>query len=158
MTEGASYTYSMVDQRQKPAGSMSYQVKNVESNGDKTVATMEAMFKDARGKNPYDLQYQITCEDDVIKIDFESMFPQQMKEQFADMDMTLTGTDIEIPNNLSVGQRLKDANLNMSVSMSGINMNMTTTTANRKVIAKETITTPAGSYECFVLTSTIQLK
>ena len=69
------------------------------------------------------------------------------------MAIWISGNDIEIPNDLSVGQKLNDANVAMKISMSGINMNMTVDMTNRNVEKKESISTPAGTYDCYVLYS-----
>ena len=77
----------------------------------------------------------------------------QMLDQYKDMDVDLSGTDIELPNDLSVGQQLNDANVTMTVKMAGMNMKTIVNMVNRKVEKKENLTTPAGSFECFVIYS-----
>ena len=78
-----------------------------------------------------------------------------MLEQYKEMDVQvdLSGTDIELPNDLTVGQELQEANVTMNVKMAGMNMKTIVNMMNRKVEKKETITTPAGSFECFVIYS-----
>ncbi len=72
-------------------------------------------------------------------------------EQFKEMDYEITGTNLDWPNDLSVGQTLPDSNMNMKISMGGMNMNMVLTVKDRKVTGKEKITTPAGTFDCFVI-------
>jgi hypothetical protein len=81
-----------------------------------------------------------------------------MMQQFEDMEMEVTGTDVELPNDLSVGQNLPDANVDVKMSMGGINMNMNVETINRKVEKKESVTTPAGSFDCYVIYSETKSK
>lgn len=78
-------------------------------------------------------------------------------KQFKDMDTEVTGTNLVLPNNLSVGQTLPDASIDIKISMSGINMDVATKIINRKVIGRESITTPAGTFDCYVITSTTEL-
>ncbi|MFD2312589.1 hypothetical protein ACFSKX_19395, partial [Microbulbifer halophilus] len=66
--------------------------------------------------------------------------------------------NVEFPNNLKVGQTLKDANLKMTLNMSGIKMNMTMDMLNRTVDAKESVTTTAGTFDCFVLSYDTEMK
>jgi hypothetical protein len=82
----------------------------------------------------------------------------QMLEQFEDMEMEISGTDIELPNDLELGQVLPDANIAMKMSMSGMNMTSTVDMVNRKVEKQETITTPAGTFDCYVIYSENESK
>jgi hypothetical protein len=65
--------------------------------------------------------------------------------------MEITGTDIELPNELSVGQALSDANVAMKIDMGGMSMNMKVDMINRKVEKQESVTTPAGTFNCYVI-------
>ncbi|MEQ9168598.1 MAG: hypothetical protein RLO12_20235, partial [Fulvivirga sp.] len=56
---------------------------------------------------------------------------------------------------LSVGMSLNDASLKMSGS---IPFKMEVNIVNRKVEGKESITTPAGTFECYKITYTINTK
>ncbi|MBK5213111.1 MAG: hypothetical protein JJE55_05565 [Flavobacteriaceae bacterium] len=48
--------------------------------------------------------------------------------------------------------------MNIKINMGGINTNMTMTISDRKAIGKETITSSAGSFNCFVVTNTTVMK
>jgi hypothetical protein len=58
-----------------------------------------------------------------------------------------------LPNDLSVGLNLEDANVTITVTMAGINMKTMVLMTHRKVEKQETITTPAGTYNCYVIYS-----
>ena len=45
-----------------------------------------------------------------------------IEKQYQDMEVDLSGTNLYLPNNLTVGQTLPDADLLMNVSMTPINM------------------------------------
>ncbi len=158
MEEGTSFEYTNFNKKGKTEGVSSYEVKSVENSGGSTTATMAISLTDEKGKSIYETDYSFTCTGDKVTIDYESLIPKQMLDQFKDMEMEITGTDIELPNNLSVGQALQDANVQLSMSMSGINMNTTVDMINRKVEKKETVTTPAGTFECFVIYSDTESK
>uniref|UniRef100_UPI00373FE012 TapB family protein n=1 Tax=Maribacter hydrothermalis TaxID=1836467 RepID=UPI00373FE012 len=106
----------------------------------------------------YNTDYKLSCTGNMVTLDYESLLPSNMLEQYGEMDLTITGNDIEIPNDLSVGQNLNDANVSMKIDMSGISMNMTVDMVNRKVEKKESVTTPSGTYDCYVLYSENQSK
>lgn len=151
LKEGSSFQYTMYDKKGKPDGITDYKITNVSDGGGETTATMQMHFTDGKGKEVFNSDYSFTCTGHGIKIDYNSILPKAMFEQFKDMEYEITGTDIEIPNDLSVGQTLDDANVAMSISMAGINMDVNVNMINRKVEKKENVSTPAGSFDCFVI-------
>ncbi len=153
MNEGVSMEYTNYNKKGKVEGVSTYKVTEANHAGDTTTATMSINLKDNKGKDIYSTSYNLTCTGNMVTLDYESLLPTEMMEQYGDMDIEISGNDIEIPNELSVGQNLKDANVAMKISMSGINMNMTVDMTNRKVEKKESVTTTAGTYDCFVLYS-----
>ncbi len=158
LEEGSSFQYTMYDKKGKPDGTTDYKITKVSNSGDETTATMQMQFIDKKGKEVFNSDYSFTCTGDGIKIDYNSILPKAMFEQFKDMEYEITGTDIEIPNDLSVGQELDDANVNMSISMAGMNMDVSVNMINRKVEKRESVTTPAGTFDCYVIYSDNESK
>ncbi len=158
LKEGAIMEYTNYNEKDKEEGKVKYSVSDVTTNGGVTTAVMHMELFDEKGKSIMSSDYNFTCEGDVVRIDFESLMNNQMMQQFGDAEAEITGTDIELPNNLSVGQDLADANMQMKVSMGGMNMNMTVETINRKVEKKESVTTPAGTFPCYVIYSENKTK
>ena len=158
LVDGANLQYTNYDKKGKEDGQMNYSVTNVESNGDNTTATMMLEMVDKKG-NTYTSDYEIACDGNVVKIDFKSLMNDQMLSQMGDVEMDISGTDVELPNDLSVGQELPDANMELKMKMGGaINMNTNVETINRKVEKKENVTTPAGTFDCYVLYSETKTK
>ena len=158
LEEGTSFQYTLYDKKGKPDGVTDYTVSDVSDVSGSTTATMQLKFTDKKGKEVYNTDYSFTCTGSGIKIDFNSLLPSTMLEQYEGMDYEITGTDIEIPNELSVGQELEDANMNMAISMAGMSVNITVNNTNRKVEKKESVTTPAGTFDCFVIYGDTEAK
>jgi hypothetical protein len=154
MEEGTSFQYTMTNKKGKTEGITDYSITNVENTGGVTTASMNMKFTDEKGKEIFVSDYKLSCTGDVVKIDYNSLVPAQMMKQYTDMgvEMEISGTDIELPNDLSVGQGLDDANVAMSIKMPGMNMNIKVDQLNRIVEKKESVNTPAGTYECYVIT------
>lgn len=158
MVDGASFQYTNYDKKGKEDGKLSYKVTNVNGSGDNISATMVMDMEDKKG-NTYSSEYDITCNGNVVKVDFKSLMNEQMLAQMGDVEMDISGTDVEWPNNLGVGQELPDGNVNVKMKMGGMmNMNMNVETINRKVEKKESVTTPAGTFDCFVIYSETKSK
>lgn len=158
MIEGASFEYTNYDKKGKSDGTASYKVINVSTSGENTSATMAMELNDKRGKEIYKTDYNFTCTGNMVTVDYKSLIPASMLEQYKDMEMDISGTDLELPNNLSVGQQLSDANISMKLSMSGISMNTTIDLVNRKVEKKERVTTSAGTFDCYVIYTDNNIK
>ncbi len=156
MTEGTSFEYTNTNKKGKVEGIVRYTISKVSHEGSSTIATFDLKYIDKKGKELFESNYNITCEGSIVKVDYKSLFPSQMMKQYTDMgiEMDITGTDIELPNDLSVGKELADANVAISMKMSGINMNIEVDQTNRKVEKKEPITTTAGTFDCFLITET----
>ena len=158
MTEGVAMEYTNYNKKGKVEGISSYQVIETNTVGNTTNATMAINLKDEKGKEIYNTDYKLSCTGNMVTLDYESLLPSDMINQYGEMDIEISGNDIEIPNDLRVGQNLNDANVTMKIGMSGINMNIAVDMLNRKVEKKESVTTPAGTYDCYVVYSENQSK
>lgn len=160
MVDGSSFEYTNYNKKGKIDGVTNYTVSSVTSLGAATKATLELKMSDKKGKEVYNLNYNFTCENNVVKVDYKSLFPAQMMQQYSEMDieMDISGTDIELPNNLNVGEELADANVTINMNISGIKMEISVDQINRKVISKESVTTAAGTFDCMVITETTKSK
>lgn len=154
MDEGAEFQITNYDKKDKATGVLNYVVKEVSGN----TATMFYEMHDDEGKMITSSEYGVTCTDDGIKIDFSSMMSPEILEQYQDMEVEMSGTDLLYPNNLSPGQSLPDADVLMTIKMPPLNMKMTMNFINRKVEGKETITTPAGTFDCYLITYDSEAK
>lgn len=148
--EGVVSEITNYGKKQRVSAKVTYRVLR----SDNGSATIHSEIKDKKDKVIAETEYDLLCKDDGIEIDFKSMYNPQMMQQFENMETEVTGTNIILPNQLNVGDELPDARMKMNISMSGINMNTTVTMSQRKVVAKEKVTTPAGTFECFVITHT----
>ena len=158
LKEGSKAELTTYDKKGKVAAVVDYVVLDKTQTAQGAVATMKSSIKDEKGKLIAETEYDITCDGTKISIDYNAMMSPMLMDQFQNMEYDISGIDLEIPNNLSVGQELPDAEMNMKISMSGININMDLTITNRKVIGKEDVTTPAGTFSCFVITYDMTTK
>ena len=160
MKDGSTMQYTSYNKKGKVDGMHKYAISDVKNTDGETSATFQIEFNNGKGKKEFETKYEITCTGTGIKIDYMSLMPAQMTEQYENMDveMDFSGTDIELPNNLSVGQELNDANVTVNMSISGIAMNISVNIVDRKVEALEQITTEAGTFDCYQLSETIKSK
>ncbi len=113
-----------------------------------------------KGEEISSTNYDALCADGRVSIDFKSFMNSGMMNAYSGMniDPEITGTNLEIPNDINVGDELPDANVTIKMNISGMNMTVKTDITNREVLGMETIETPAGTFECYVLTQTTPPK
>lgn len=157
-SEGASTQLSMYDKKGKLSAMVEYTVNNVASTAEGDTATMTQKLIDDKGNLVSSSDYTILCREGLVSIDFNSLSRPEMLQAFGNAETEVTGTNIDLPNDLTVGQELPDGGINIVVSLSGINMNMNIDIINRKVEGKESVTTPAGTFDCYVISSTTKMK
>lgn len=153
-TEGAKFEMTNYSKKGKTENVTKYHVSKINGN----TATIKATIFDDKNKEITTTSYNVTCEGNTISIDFKSLINPDMLKQYKDMDIEFSGTNIELPNDLDVGKKLKDANMVMTINMGGMNMNMTMDIINRTVDSKTSITTPAGTFDCFAISYDSQVK
>ncbi len=160
MTEGSSFQYTNYNKKGKIEGVTMYNVNAVSNIESGIKATLNFKMSDKKGKELFATDYHFTCENNIVKIDYNSLFPAHMMQRYNEMDaeMDISGSDLEIPNDLHIGQELANANVSMTMKMSGISMNITVDQTNRRVENKESITTSAGTFECYVISEVTTSK
>ncbi|MBT8262587.1 MAG: hypothetical protein KJO05_07175 [Bacteroidia bacterium] len=157
-SEGAKSQLTMYNAKGKSQGMVEYHVSGIESKDGGTAATMTMNLIDKKGNELKGSNYELLCKDGIVSMDFKSLMRPGMLDAYGEIDHEITGTNLDFPNKLSVGQDLPDAEILIKLSMSGMNMNMSTLITDRKVLDKESVTTPAGTFECYVISQNTQIK
>jgi hypothetical protein len=158
--EGATTTMTSYNDDGKPTGSSKTVYGKVNKSGDAVSVSATQEVYDKKGKLQGNTQFTVSCAGGNINVDMRSMIPNP--DSYKDMEMTVEGGNLEWPANLSVGTSLKDATMKLVVkSKEGMPMpmmNMEMKITNRKVEAKENVTTPAGTFECYKITENVESK
>ncbi|MBL7698403.1 MAG: hypothetical protein JNK79_09600 [Chitinophagaceae bacterium] len=125
-----------------------YTVSNVSNSGSSTTADLESEMFDKKGKSIVKSKAQIKCDGGVMMLDMKMSMPQQ-PGMSAETDVQGENIYIEYPNNMNVGDNLKNATMHLEWDNKGMKQSMDMEVFDRKVEAKENVTTPAGSWDCY---------
>ncbi len=122
-------------------------------------AEISATVLDKKGEELHTGDYNIACKENGYEIDVTNMMnPAVMKSTYG-MEVEVSGDALVFPNDLNVGKELEDASAEIIVSSSGIKiMTMTFDLTNRKVILQESVTTAAGTFDCYKLEYDLNMK
>lgn len=152
MKTGTAMEMSHYNDKDKLQSTVETTITEKESNAGKVVATANTIFKDAKGKQTTTGSYEMSCENGEFSMDMRGMAPAQSSPAMENMEMKIEADQVSFPSNMTVGMSLPDAKMTITAQMNGTTiMSNTTTMTNRKVVAQETITTPAGTYSCVVI-------
>lgn len=161
--EGKTWEMSNYNKKGKLEGTSLNTVTKVSEVSEGTKASVSIKMADAKKKDEeVELVYDMTCAGDKVMVSMNMFLPAEQMEQmnaYEDMEVTMDMEDMTFPNDLSVGQELKDCSMTMEVSASGIKvMSSTTKITDRKVLDKLIVTTAAGDFECFKITQTTEVS
>jgi len=157
--QGSVREMTSYDKKNKVTGSSVQTVKEIKTSGAKTEWTIGTVSKDEKGKEVSSGDLHMSCEGGIFKMDMKNFISEETMKSFEGMEITMDATDLDYPADLSVGQALKDGSLSIKVTSPGMSMmNMVIKIYDRKVVAQEDVTTPAGTFKCFKMTSTIETK
>ncbi|MCB9188282.1 MAG: hypothetical protein H6599_03260 [Flavobacteriales bacterium] len=160
MKEGYKWEVTNFNKKGKEEGKSVNTVSSVVNENGLTTAKVDIVSTD--GKDEITTSFDISCDGTTFKMGMTFFLPAEQMEQMQSvesMEVELDMEDMEFPNELEVGQDLKDAQMTMTAKMNGIQvMNTTTIIKNRKVLGKESITTASGTYDCFKIEQTSYVK
>ncbi|RNI27933.1 hypothetical protein EFA69_17755 [Rufibacter immobilis] len=95
-------------------------------------------------------EYSIRCSGDTVYLDAMMLLREQALKAFEGKDFDFYPVHIAYPQQMQVGQSLPDGKLGVRVRSSNVNItNITMEATNRKVVAQEKLTTPAGTFDCY---------
>lgn len=121
---------------------------------DASAVAVHSVISDHNGKVIGTGDSEIICIGDEIKIDMKSFVPAaSMKQYGGDMQMSGEARYLTYPADLKAGQTLDDGSVTINLNNGGaVKGEMQMDIVNRKVEAAETVTTGAGSFDCFKVT------
>jgi hypothetical protein len=150
MTANAEIQMSIYDKKGSVSGIQTWKISDVKRDGAEYSSTINSLFTDEKGKEIAKGVGVYKCNGGMLQADMKMAIPQQSQMQSSDVQ--LSNSYLEYPYTLSVGQGLKDAQMEMDLNMNtGIKSNVSFKETNRKVESKESITTPAGTWEAYVI-------
>lgn len=157
-SKGTISEISLMDKKGKASGTIIYEVINATRSGGTETVSISSKLIDEKGSAISMHTYDAHCTGNVVSFDFKSLMNPTFLETYKDMEYDISGTNINLPNDLSVGQSLPDGEMIMNLNMAGIEVNMTMLMTDREVEKRESVTTPAGIFDCFVISYTSEMQ
>jgi len=158
--ENTSLTYTTYNRKGKVQNTSTHTISSIEQMDDGALkATVKVENEDKKGAQSSGVSFDVYCKNNTLEMDFSSLVSPEMQASFENMEVTISGDNFKLPSNLKVGQELPDIHAEIETAMNGFTvMTMVIEQTNKKVEAKESITTDAGTFECYKISYDTSLK
>jgi hypothetical protein len=144
---GKKLTYISQDAKGKPQMTAVY----VTTKKDATTVAVHAEINDKNGKAIGNGDSEMICTGNTIKVDMKSFVPASNMK--GNMQVSGEAKYLTYPTDMKAGQTLDDGSITIDMGNNGAQMaNLQMDIKNRKVEQTETISTNAGSFDCFKIT------
>jgi hypothetical protein len=150
LTRDAKFEITLYDGKSNEIGKQEWKIDDLKNDGTAWSAKVKTKFTDKKGRDGAKAQGVYKCIGGTLNADIKMSLPQEQMQAFKNMDVKGNDAYLEYPVNLMTGQVLRDANYKMETWNKGslvaiVSFNV----LNRKVEGKETVTTPAGTWEAY---------
>jgi len=152
--EGDEWVIENYNAKGKAQGKQVSLVKSVTQEGNKTIIVVQGTYYDKKGDEMMSSEIPMECIDGKVYVDMNRFVPTENREMEG-MSINVEGDNLSYPSSFSVGDNLEEATFTIKMesdnpvlakTMGGGN---TMTIHNRKVEKQESISTPAGTFECY---------
>ena len=154
---GIVLEYKTYDKKEKETGMIRYTITHIERDGENMDITYLIESEDAKEKPVFKEELTINKKGDKLYVDMSKLFSKVIREKAGDKadKVEITGSDMETPSHLKVGDILPDSNVAISLKKGFINIKMSNNVTDRKVEAMESITVKAGTFDAYKLSSKV---
>lgn len=157
--KGTVLKHSNYDKKDKLTGtSIQTVIDNYVKEGVQTVKIRNE-YQDVEMDSVFMTELEMKCKDGRYYVDMESYIGESTLTPYSNMETTFEVENMTIPAELKTGDILDNGRVTVVVSNNGMKiMTISVNISNRKVEAKEDITTPAGTFECYKISYDISTK
>lgn len=152
MTANGKIEMTIYDKKGEVSGKQIVQVTNVNQTGGGYESTVSTSMVDEKGKAIMNGTGTYRCMDGMFSADMKMLMPQEGMGKTDATQAKFEPVYLEYPTSLSEGQALKNAEFIMNTSgQGGMNSTVTFKEENRRVAGKESVTSPAGTWQAYVI-------
>jgi len=119
-----------------------------------SIINFQTKLSDKKGKEIVTNTFKAQCRNGETYLEPEAVVPAGQLQQYENMEYSISGKGLIFPQNLNVGETLDDGDIKMEIDASIMTLKIDIVMTDRKVIRKEEVTTPGGTFDCYVITYT----
>lgn len=154
-SNGKKLVYSSMDAKGKETGKINY----TSTKKDASTVSYHTEIIDKNGQSFGTSDSEIKCNGNELRIDMKSFVPASSARQLEKMQISGDAKYLIYPLTVKAGQTLEDGTMTMNIANDGHQMgDMQMDITNRKVEQAETVSIPAGSFDCFRISYDVMVK
>ena len=149
LTKNNKVEMTIYNQKGEQSGRQTWTINSVKKDGASVSSSVNSVLVDEKGKEVSKGQGSFACTGNTFRADIRVNLPQQAAG-LGETDASVNSGYVDYPASMQAGQALTNTNLDMDVkNKSGMTMKVEFRQTDRKVEAKETVVTPAGTWTAF---------
>lgn len=162
LKKGTKIQYTVYNGKGKVQGYHNQEVLEISRKGKNVNAVVASTQTDRKGKVQTGATVSLQYKNGNFYVDLLSiLLPQGMPNM--EIETAITGNDMIIPEKISPGQKLPDAQatFNMKMKGGGESIKMPPVVYrvfNREAVGEESVETPMGKYVCFKITQSVEVE
>ena len=157
--EGLSFEQTHYDARGMVTTVSRSTIGKIQSTGDRLTAVVQTRLYDEKTQAIGQNSYEISCENGIFWMHANNLLNPCMLEAYQSMDISWSGEGLPFPATLTVEEQLSDGHTVLEVASSGLAIaTLNYSIEDRRVEAKEKVTTPAGTFACFKIRETVHYQ
>ena len=168
LQQGKTVEVTLYNKKGEPIGRQVYTVSNVANGGGVTTGTLSTQAFDKKERPTSTSSSTIKCTGGALQVDMRLMLPDGPPGRFSNAQVSGNGGILEYPSGMKAGDSLKSANVVLSNNSNpgggppgappgpppppnpfGGGSTLTMWVYDRKVLGQESVTTNAGTWNCF---------
>jgi hypothetical protein len=158
-TVGSAFELTSYDKRQKVTSVARHKVMEYKGTSQGFVTRIDIELLDGKGKEINRSSYELECRDGILFMDMSTMLDPRTREGLSGMELEISGDALQIPTKLTVGQSLPDGSLRIKASTNGMALlTMSLRVTDRLVEATESVTTTAGTFDCYKVSQQSEME
>ncbi len=160
--DGAITELTQFDKNGSPVSYSSQKIIKSSATSKGLAVRYQQTLTDAKDGKTFTTEMEAKCEGGKFYVDMKEFFRGMNLESYQsapEMKVMVDGDAMFYPSDLHAGQVLPDGKVTAKINTSGFTMlTMYVNLSNRKCESIETVTTPAGTFECFKITQDVEAK
>jgi len=161
-TEGTVLEITQFDKKGAPQSYTTQKIIERKESTKGVVVRYQQTIKDDKQKEPYTAELSVKCENGKFYLDINDLFKGMNLESYQsspEMQVVVDGDALFYPSDIHAGSTFPDGKVTAKVNTNGFTMlTMYVNLSNRKCDAIESVTTPAGTFECYKITQDVEAK
>ncbi len=159
MKQGSEREMKSYDKKDKLTGTNKQKVISVKDIEGGIAITVENQSFDSKDKLISMDNLTLTCQNGIFKVDMKNYLDPAAMKSMEGLEVSVDTRELEFPSDLQAGQQLRDGFIKMVASNMGIPMlTILVKIYDRKVDGMEDVTTPAGTFKCYKISQTTEVK